>query len=350
MLDILIVGTGRMAGQHALRFDQIEGVRVIAAVDVDLAKVQAFCKQYNIKHAYNDLNEALANHQFDACSVVTPDAWHAPVSIACLEAGMPVLCEKPLSDSLERADAMVEAAHHADVLTMVNLSYRTSGALHKAKTLVHQGKLGEVRHVEASYRQSWLVSDYWGDWKTEDAWLWRLSKAHGSLGVLGDIGIHILDYLCAGTGMSIKGLQCRLQTFDKAPGNCMGEYELDANDSCVMNIELANGALGVVHMSRYYTGYVNDLMLTIHGTKGAVRLGTGQLGDQLMVSMGDDMNTHTWKSLACSDQPDTFDRFVGALKTQSSASPDFAHAARLQHYLSLGFESHETGQWMTVGE
>ncbi len=346
MLDILVVGTGRMAAKHAERFADIEGVRVLAAVDVDKERLQAFTQAHAIPYAYQELDKALSEHQFAACAVVTPDAWHAPVSIACLKAGLPVLCEKPLSDSLEQANAMVAAAESTGLMTMVNLSYRTSGALFEARRHVDDGKLGDIRHVEASYRQSWLATDYWGDWKTEDAWLWRLSKAHGSLGVLGDIGIHILDYLCSGVGQEIAGLQCRLQTFDKAPGNRVGQYELDANDSCVMNIELGNGALGVVHMSRYYTGYMNDLELSIHGTRGAVRVSTGQNGDHLSTCLGDDMHSQAWTSSQCKDQPDTFERFVDALHSGSRPNPDFAHAAKLQHYLDTGFESHENGHWV----
>lgn len=346
MLDMLIVGTGRMAATHAERFAAIEGVRVLAAVDVDKARVQAFARDHDIPNAYQELDEALSRHRFAACSVVTPDTWHAPISIACLNAGLPVLCEKPLSDSIEQANAMVDAATLSGLMTMVNLSYRTSGALREARRHVDDGKLGEIRHVESSYRQSWLATDYWGDWKTEEAWLWRLSKEHGSLGVLGDIGIHILDYLCAGVGQEIAGLQCRLQAFDKAPGNRIGPYELDANDSCVMNVELSNGALGVVHMSRYYTGYMNDLELSVHGTLGAVRVRTGQNGDHLSTCVGEDMHTQTWTSVECRDQPDTFERFVAALQSGSHPTPDFAHAAKLQHYLDLGIESHEKGCWV----
>lgn len=345
-LDILIVGTGRMAGQHAARFSEIDGVTVIAAVDVNLDRVTAFCLEHRIAHAYSDLDQALAAHRFDACAVVTPDAWHASVSVACLKAGLPVLCEKPLSDSLDSATAMVAAAVDAQQTTMVNLSYRSSGALYQARQLVDTGELGDIRHVEASYRQSWLASDHWGDWKTEDAWLWRLSSAHGSLGVLGDVGIHILDYLCAGVGQDIAGLQCRLKTFEKAAGNKIGEYVLDANDSCTMNVELTNGALGVVHMSRYYTGYMNDLVLTIHGTHGALKVSTGSDGDQLMACLGDDMHAQRWTTISCEDQPDTFERFVDALRAGGGVSPDFAHAARLQQYLSLAFESHQSGRWI----
>lgn len=349
-LNVLIIGTGRMAEQHAIRFNAIEGVKVLAAVDVNRERVEAFCKEHDIANAHTDLAEALSRHTLHACTVVTPDAWHAAVSIQCLDAGLPVLCEKPLSDSLNDAAKMVLAARRSQQLNMVNMSYRISGALHEARRLVDAGELGQIRHVEASYRQSWLATDYWGDWRTEDAWLWRLSTAHGSLGVLGDVGIHILDYLTAGVGMSITGLQCRLQTFDKAARNRIGDYQLDANDSCVMNVQLENGAMGVLHMSRYYTGYMNDLALSIHGTHGALQLSTGQNGDQLKASTGDDMHTQTWKALTCKAQPDTFERFVQALQSgDNNATPDFAHAQRLQQYLTMGFESHADSRWVEAG-
>lgn len=336
-----------MAEQHAIRFNSIKGVRVLAAVDVNRERVDAFCKQHDIGHAHTDLSEALSRHALHACTVVTPDAWHAPISIQCLDAGLPVLCEKPLSDSLDAAASMVSAATRSEKLNMVNLSYRISGALHEARRLVDAGDLGQIRHVEASYRQSWLASDYWGDWKTEDAWLWRLSTAHGSLGVLGDVGIHILDYLTAGTGMGITGLQCRLQTFDKVPENRIGNYQLDANDSCVMNVQLDNGAMGVVHMSRYCTGYMNDLSLSIHGTLGALELSTGQNGDVLKACTGPDMNSQIWRTVDCETQPDTFERFVRALEQgDNTSTPDFLHAQRLQQYLSMGFDSHARGCWV----
>lgn len=343
---VLLVGTGRMAETHARRFAEIPGTSVVAAVDVNRERVEGFCKEHGITHAHTALDEALAAHELDAVSVVTPDALHASVSIRALQAGLAVLCEKPLSESTRSSSDMVDAAREADTLNMVNLSYRVSGALHQARCLVDQGQLGEIRHLDAAYRQSWLASPYWGEWSEEEAWLWRLSSAHGSTGVLGDIGIHILDFVTAGVGMDISGLQCRLHTFDKAPENRIGEYTLDANDSCVINLQMNNGALGAVHMSRYQTGYFNDLSLTIHGTKGALQITTGQAGDSLMACLGVDRHKPTWRQVACKPQPDTFERFALALKSGMSGTPDFAHAAGLQHYLQRCMESHEQGCWL----
>ena len=72
-----------------------------------------------------------------------------------------------------------------------------------------------------------------------------VSTKHGSNGVLGDIGIHILDFASYGAGLDIDHVFCRLKTFDKAPGNKIGEYDLDANDSFTMSVDFTNGALGV---------------------------------------------------------------------------------------------------------
>ncbi len=344
---VLLVGTGRMAHTHALRFAQIPGVSVVAAVDPNRERLDQFCADHHIEHGYTTLDEALLRDDLNAVSVVTPDALHASVSIRAMQAGLAVLCEKPLSDSTASSHEMVKAAVRAGVLNMVNLSYRTSGALHQARLWVDQGRLGEIRHVDAAYRQSWLASPYWGEWSEEEAWLWRLSSAHGSTGVLGDIGIHILDFVTAGVGMDISGLQCRLQTFDKAPGNRIGEYELDANDSGVINLQMSNGALGVVQMSRYQTGYFNDLSLTIHGTEGALQVSTGQAGDRLLSCLGKARHEPVWTEVACQNQPDTFDRFATALIAgEVQGSPDFAHAAELQHNLQRCMDSHEQGKWL----
>lgn len=346
-LSVLLVGSGRMGAEHAQRYAALPSVFVTAAVDIDEERLRAFCSTHSIANSYTSVEAALANHDFDAASIVTPDAWHAQGSIACLNAGIPVLCEKPLSESLESSRNMVVAAEQSGLLNTVNLSYRVSGSLHQARQWVDEGRLGDIRHVEASYRQSWLCSPYWGDWKTEDAWLWRLSSSHGSTGVLGDIGIHILDFVTAGVGMEIAGLQCRLKTFNKAPGNKIGEYKLDANDSCALTVEFANGALGSVHMSRYHTGYMNDLFLTIHGTEGAVKISTGNEGDKLSVCLDESIHTQTWRDVPCVEQADTFERFVIAIRNgNTQCDPDFAHAAQLQQVIQSCVDSHEKESWI----
>ena len=91
-----------------------------------------------------------------------------------------------------------------------------------ARALVEDGMVGEVRHIDAAYLQSWLVGTHWGDWRTEERWLWRLSGAHGSRGVLGDVGIHILDFASYVADQKPRSVHCRLKTFGKAEGDRIG--------------------------------------------------------------------------------------------------------------------------------
>ena len=246
---ILILGTGGMAKNHAENFAAIPGVTVVAGIDTRAEQLAAFKAAHSIPHGFPSVQEAVAWGEFDAVTNVTPDAAHYATTLPFLAAGKHVLCEKPLATNAAHAEEMAAAAAKAGVVNMVNLTYRNVAQLQKAREIVTSGQIGTVRHVEASYLQSWLVSKAWGDWRTESQWLWRLSRKHGSNGVLGDIGVHILDFASYGSGLEIEHVFARLKTFDKAPGNKIGDYDLDANDSFAMTVDFNNGALGVIAVS-----------------------------------------------------------------------------------------------------
>jgi predicted dehydrogenase len=262
-----------------------------------------------------------------------------------LAAGKHVFCEKPLALNFEEADEMTRTASDARVVSMVNLTYRNVPALQKARELVRAGSIGEVRHVEASYLQSWLASKYWGDWRTESRWLWRLSKAHGSNGVLGDIGIHILDFASYGAASEIVNVSCRLKAFPKAPENQIDEFTLDANDSFVMAVEFSNGALGTIHASRWATGYRDDLQLRIFGSQGALNVSYGSRDanglriPRLDVCLGEDVETHTWKHFPLTPVETNYERFIRAIRQGETLEPSFAHAANLQRILDKALEA-----------
>ena len=269
MIKIAIVGTGEMAHSHASGFETIRGCKVVAACDIVQEKAEAFARKHHIPHVYEDVEHMLKDLKIDAISNVTPDSSHAPISLLAIAKGKHVLCEKPLAMDFPEAKGMAVAAKRGGVINMVNLSYRNCPALYKARELVHGGQIGQVMHFAASYLQSWLSSKCWGDWRESSNWLWRLSQKHGSQGVLGDIGVHILDFASYAAG-DIKTVNCRLRTFPKAKGNRIGEYVLDANDSAVVIAELANGALGTIHTSRWATGHKNSLQLRIYGDRGCM--------------------------------------------------------------------------------
>jgi predicted dehydrogenase len=339
---ILVLGTGHMAAHHVRAFQADPLSEVVAGVDVDAGRARDFCDRHAVATAFGDLDEAIAWDGFDAVANVTPDAAHYPTTMRVLAAGKHVFCEKPLAETFPLADAMAGAAEAAGVVNMVNLTYRNVPALQKARSLILGGEIGEVRHLEASYRQSWLVGNHWGDWQTLPMWLWRLSEAHGSKGVLGDVGIHILDFATYAIGMAPVSLQARLKTFNKAPGDRIGDYPLDANDSAVMSVAFENGALGVIHASRFMTGYANSLKLAVFGTAGAIEIDHGLAFTTVRICAGSDVHTQAWRDVVSEPVRTNYQRFVAAVLTGENDEPTFRHAANLQRVLDLCFDEQST--------
>lgn len=345
---VLIIGTGGMANNHVEAYAKIVGVRVVAGVDTDPARLAAFIQKHGISHGFGSVSEALAWGEFDAVSNVTPDAIHHRTTLPLLAAGKHVLCEKPLAANAADAAEMAEAAAQAGVVNMVNLSYREGPALVAAAKMVADGAIGEVRHFEASYLQSWLTQGAWGDWRTEDQWLWRLSKSHGSMGVLGDVGVHILDYATYVAGLQVASVSCRLTTFDKAEGGQIGEYTLDANDSMNMHLRLANGAVGVIHASRFASGHHNDLSLKIYGTTGGLDVKFAEKQSLLKGSLGGDMKGGRWVDVSVPPVDTNYARFIAAVRAGEQVTPNFERGAALQRVLDLAVQSDANGCLDTV--
>jgi len=338
-IAILVLGTGAMAAQHVKHFRTDPRAEIAACADVDAKRALDFAAAHGIGKSFGNLDAALAWGKFDAVANVTPDSSHHPTTMKLLAAGKHVLCEKPLAESFALADEMARAAEKARVVNMVNLSYRNVAALQAAQRLIAQGEIGDIRHVEASYRQSWLTGTHWGDWRTDPKWLWRLSEKHGSKGVLGDVGIHILDFVCHAVGMMPVSLQARLKTFHKAPGDRIGDYALDANDSATMAVEFGNGALGVIHTSRFMTGYGNVLKLDVFGTEGAIEIVHGLDWTEIRMCSGADVHTQAWRRVIAEPVETLYRNFVTAIRDGAKAEPDFRRGADLQKIIDLCYSA-----------
>ncbi len=340
---LLILGTGMMGGAHAKAFQAVEGCEIVAACDTDADVLQAFLRRHGIARGFASLEAALDWGGFDAVANVTPDAAHLPTTLRLVEAGKHVFCEKPLALNAADAMAMTGAIEAARLVGMVNFTYRNAAAIQTARELVACGRIGALRHVEASYLQSWLVGNYWGDWRETRAFLWRLSQGHGSKGVLGDVGIHILDFASWGADSEIASVTCRLANFDKAPGGRIGDYVLDANDSAAMTVEFGNGALGVVHATRYATGYANRLALQLFGTLGAIRLNLDRSYTELEICEGPGIHDQGWRTVSCVQVESNYVRFVRAIREGGTLEPSFRRAAGIQAVLDACFESDRRG-------
>ena len=338
-IKVGIIGTGGMANTHARRYREIRGVDLRSCYDIDTKRAADFALQHKIDHVASSLEEVI--EVCDATSVVTPDAHHAPLSLRILKAGKHLLCEKPLATTLKDARRVargaIQAAQQHGAIHMINLSYRDSSAVQEAIKIVARGELGEIRHVHGHYLQSWLAgTTSWGHWQDPN-WLWRLQTAQGSMGVLGDLGCHLLDLLTAVAG-DVDTVESRLTTFPKVDRKgtqrtTLGATRLDANDTATIQLEFANGAVGVCHTTRWATGHMNSIFLGVHGTDGALRIDLDQGKDKLQLCRGRNKAVGRWSTRTIRTTPSIYQRFIRSIQTRRQDQPDVPRGAQIQSLL-----------------
>ena len=337
-----------MANAHASAFGGIEGCEIVTCTDIVPGRAREFADRHGIPTAYEDTNEMLDKEQLDAVTVVASDDAHMECSLMAIERGLHTMCEKPLATSLVEARKMADAARKAGVLTAVNFSYRNSSATQKAAEMIAAGAIGRVIHVEGAYLQSWIASKYWGDWHTKEAFLWRMSTRHGSLGVLGDIGVHLYDLITFVAG-DISEISCDLRTFEKDV-MALDDYVFDANESMVANAHFASGALGSLQTSRWATGHANTVSMSAYGDKGAIDLNLDRPAPEtLKACLGENVDSLAWENVECPDTPNMYRRFVESIRAGRQGQTSFEGAVKVQACLEASLRSAESGGYVKTG-
>jgi predicted dehydrogenase len=210
-----IVGTGAVANAHAWAFRQApEQARLVAVTDVDADRAKGFAEQWDIPAVYEDLATLLAEQAVDVVHVCTPPKHHVPVALACLEAGVTVLMEKPPALSLSEMDVLVEAERRSTATVGTVFQHRFGAAAIRLRQLAATGELGRPLLAASStlwYRDEAYFEVPWrGTWEDE-----------GGGPTMGH-GIHQFDLLLSvlGSWQEVRALAVRqarrVQTEDVA--------------------------------------------------------------------------------------------------------------------------------------
>ena len=345
IIRLAVIGVGGMGTNQGNLFSRDPEVRIAACCDTRKENLAAFAKKFSVPASYTDYREMLDKEKIDAVTVVTRDEAHCEVAVAALKKGLHVLCEKPMATTLVEARRMLRAAQASGKTHMVNFSYRTMPSLERARQMVQEGRLGRIMHVEASYLQSWLAADMWGDWREKEAFLWRMTRKHRG-GALVDIGCHILMFSTAVVGQ-VEEISCTTKSFDKGvPRNTWKGYKLDADDSFCATAQFETGALGVVHATRWAPGHANVLRLRVFGDKGALTIDSEAGRDKLSVCIGDfHVKNLLWNEVTVAEKErDVYTRFLAAVRTGQPETPTFEDGYRIQAYMEAMEHSAVTGQ------
>ena len=216
-----------------------------------------------------DWKRLVQRDDVDLVDVCTPGSSHAEISIAALEAGKHVLCEKPLANTVEEARAMAAAAERAaarGVRAMVGFNFRRVPAVALARELVAAGRLGAIRHVRAAYLGAHLLDP-------EFPLVWRLQASEAGSGALGDLGAHAVDLAQYLAGDRITGVSALTETFvperPLADGSgARGPVTVD--DAALFIARFAGGAVGGFEATRFATGHTEGLRVELNGELGSL--------------------------------------------------------------------------------
>ncbi|WP_051127359.1 MULTISPECIES: Gfo/Idh/MocA family oxidoreductase [unclassified Streptomyces] len=263
--------------------------RLAAVCGRDGQAVRAAADRLGWAAAETDWRSLIARDDVDLVDVCTPGDSHAEIAIAALEAGKHVLCEKPLANTVEEAEAMTEAAERAaerGQLAMTGFNYRRVPAIALARRMVAEGRVGALRHVRVSYLQDWLVDPAF-------PLTWRLQKAYAGSGALGDLGAHAVDLAQFLAGEPVAGVSALTETFVRerplldgasaglsaAGAGERGLGQVTVDDAALFTGRFASGALASFEATRFATGRKNALKIELNGERGSLAFDLERLNE-----------------------------------------------------------------------
>ena len=204
--------------------------------------------------------EAARADGIEAVAIVTPNHMHAPVADAFLDAGVHIICDKPLTTTLEEARRLRDKARASGLIFAVTYNYSGYPLVRHARAMVQGGELGVIRIVQVEYPQDWLADPLeaagqkQADWRTDPA-------RAGAGGCVGDIGTHAYQLAYFVTGMMPEQILAEATVF--VPGRRV-------DDNVQILLRYGNGARGALWASQVAPGNDNGLRLRIFGEKGGL--------------------------------------------------------------------------------
>ena len=315
-----VIGAGWPGERHADGYVATPGCRLVAIADANAERGAAFAARYGAMQEgaalkiYADYSGLLADPEIDAVSVALPNFLHHPATIAALEAGKHVLCEKPPALNHAQARQMVETATRAGKLLAFALQRRFSPAVEALHEVVASGELGEVYHARAVWTRAWGVPKGLGGWFTDPA------RAGG--GALIDIGVHVLDMAWFLMGCpaptTVSG-----QVFNKFP------EETRTDDSAFALVRFADRRSLHVEASWALAQADDHFAVHLYGTRGGARVNDNELD---LYTVGDDGRTTRGRVIKAGGLQAFLKQsanFIGALRGEVELRTPATHGAQI---------------------
>jgi predicted dehydrogenase len=356
-LRVGVIGTSWWADlEHLPGLQARPDVELVSLCGRDPARLAALADRYRIPRTFTDWRAMIAGGGLDVLVIATPNVLHRPQALAAIDAGLHIVCEKPLALSVAEAREMAARAETAGRKTLVFFTHRAVAAAGHVKRLVDEGFLGRPLHASATYFSGSQL-------RPQKPLAWRMVRAESGTGVLGDIGSHLVDLVRWWLG-DVSRVAGQWQTGTPArPGG-----KADADEDCSFLAQLACGAQAVFQASKLVAGRSNHQRIELHGDRGSLvyeaepgfdatwegRLYAGrpEIHGMVPVPLPRDLVDGLDAGDPRANRNEAYRRltepFFAAIRQGGTVSPDFSDGAAVQAVLDAVAESVERGRWVDV--
>ncbi len=356
-IRIGIIGAGFARTTQIPGFKNCKGARIVAIASAHREHAEEVAREFGIDHVEDDWRALAARDDLDLVSVVTPVFTHCEITLAALDHGQAVLCEKPMAMNADEARNMADRAREVGTVALIDHELRFLPGRLKMRELLQRGEIGKVRHAKLTFR-----SDSRAD--VERAWNWWSDKTQGG-GALGAIGSHVVDGFRWVLGAEVSEVCCNLATHIREREDESGtprEVTTDDEANLLLRFadsELTEGATGNASMSLVEPGKPEH-RLEIFGSRGALmieesgELWQSKVGDGEWKRVGSDRGELA-KGMRDSGWARGFTAFskriVEALREGRATvegAATFEDGYRTQAVLDAGRRSDESGCWAKI--
>lgn len=269
IIRIGIIGAGFARSTQIPGFKACAGARIVAIASARRERAEEVAREFGIEHVESDWRALVARDDIDLVSIVTPVVTHYEMTMAALDHGKAVLCEKPMAMNADEARSMSERARQAGVLALIDHELRFLPGRGKLHELLRRGDIGKVQHAQLTFR-----SDSRADPNRPWNWWSDITKGGGTLGA---IGSHVIDAFRWLLNAEVSEVFCNLATRvseRKDEAGKLREVTTDDEANLLLRFadgELTQGATGNVSMSMVEAG-ASAHLLEVFGSHGALKV------------------------------------------------------------------------------
>lgn len=345
MINVGVIGCGKVAQvRHLPEYATNENAHIAGLFDLNQDRARALAEQYGAK-AYDSYAAMLADPDIDAVSVCSSNNSHAEITLAALQAGKHVLCEKPMGITLKECETMVAMAEKCGKYLMIGQNQRLAAAHVKAKQLIDQGDIGNVISFTTAFRHS--GPETWSIDPGANTWFFDRNRA--AMGAMADLGIHKTDLIQFLTGQTIVEVMAKMCVLDKKFSDG-SPITVDDNAMCIYRLD--GGCIGTMCAS--WTNYGPESNATVlYGTRGVMRIYDDPNHAIVVHPTGGAVRYYDVEEIQTNDRQTrsgVIDLFIRALMDHSVKGISGKSVLTAMRAIFAALESSETGRSVIVNQ